>query len=373
MHPNIIPLLASFTAGREKPFKDTNDQDQFLYMIFPPAIHDMKYWMDTPQTMVKADRRENIYKTMLGLASAVAYIHREIDGRIAFHGDLKPANILLFDTSPQVWKICDFGESNLKSPLGDTGTASKYITSQYAAPEIFFPNGRKHGRSQDIFALGCVFLELATILKHGWGPDGLLEFRRRKIENHEKVRGEGDFLMIDTSFHANLTVVTRWIDHLRTDGGILLNTVLDLILGMLCSQEERIFAWEVEVDLYILLNPNSSVAAIQDRLMSVVQTSRSMNSKHNPFSRAKRNGRPDWFRNILLQHGWDEFNPPGMKLTREPKVHQHYSTLPTHFSQLRGRQNIIHQLSMGFSEENCVGLYGLGGVGYVLFDMYGSV
>jgi len=131
-------------------------------------------------------RRHIYYDTMLGLISGLAYIHREIDGEVGYHRDLKPSNILLFEKPKWVWKICDFGCSNLK-PAGQTGTSNFVSTRYYAPPEFSVDRDRAgcetHGRAHDVFSLGCVFLELATILKHGWILAGLEEFRKQRAES----------------------------------------------------------------------------------------------------------------------------------------------------------------------------------------------
>ena len=182
LHPNITPLLGNFYAGLESP-NSADSPTRSLYLFSPLAIKDMESWFKDGYISMRTDQlRQFLYsEAMLGLASGLTYIHREINGRVGYHRDVKPSNFLLFNETggTQVWKICDFGSSNLKSP-DDTGTTNK-VTTRYWAPAEYFmdsssENGQSHGRSHDVFSLGCVFLELATILHRR--REGLLKFKK---------------------------------------------------------------------------------------------------------------------------------------------------------------------------------------------------
>ena len=94
-------------------------------------------------------------KTWFGyLASALQHVH-ECNIR---HGDIKPSNILVQGST---LILADFGSSK---PLEDCtfGFQPEFdFTPQYAAPEVF--HGERD-KPADVFALGCVFLELCTWL-----------------------------------------------------------------------------------------------------------------------------------------------------------------------------------------------------------------
>src|SRR5579862_6076419 len=70
-------------------------------------------------------------------------------------------------------------------------------THVYCAPEV--ANGDERGRSSDIFSLGCVFLEIFTVLSGA-----------ATYEDCCTRRQDAD----DTSYHANLEKVETWIDQL---------------------------------------------------------------------------------------------------------------------------------------------------------------
>ncbi|KAF1941137.1 kinase-like protein, partial [Clathrospora elynae] len=101
--------------------------------------------------------RASLLRTFFGcLAAAVNYLHQN---RVR-HRDIKPQSILVKDH--QVL-ITDFGISRDWTDLGQgttAGSASK--TPQYCAPEAAANQPRN--TSADIWSLGCVFLEMWSIL-----------------------------------------------------------------------------------------------------------------------------------------------------------------------------------------------------------------
>ncbi|KAG9238839.1 kinase-like domain-containing protein [Amylocarpus encephaloides] len=92
------------------------------------------------------------------LATALAYLHFECKIR---HKDIKPTNILIKGRNVM---LADFGMSLDWSPAGHTTTAQEQqISPIYCSPEA----GDKKPRNTptDIWSLGCVFLEMVTVLK----------------------------------------------------------------------------------------------------------------------------------------------------------------------------------------------------------------
>ncbi|KAF2268654.1 kinase-like protein [Lojkania enalia] len=97
------------------------------------------------------------------LIQAIAYIH----GELVRHKDIKPANILINNHDIL---LTDFGLAEDMAQKDSTGTEGSVgvHTVRYCAPEVKKDNARR-GRSADIFSLGCVFLEMATVLIGGVG------------------------------------------------------------------------------------------------------------------------------------------------------------------------------------------------------------
>ncbi|OCL06084.1 kinase-like protein, partial [Glonium stellatum] len=91
------------------------------------------------------------------LCQAVIYLH----GAQIKHKDIKPSNILVHNDTVI---LTDFGIAHDYSDLDEgsnTGGPTGF-TAAYAAPEVV--RQERRNRSADIFSLGCVFLEMITVV-----------------------------------------------------------------------------------------------------------------------------------------------------------------------------------------------------------------
>ncbi|KAI6694018.1 hypothetical protein NL676_021728 [Syzygium grande] len=96
------------------------------------------------------------YSVALGLASALNYLHEELE-QCVLHRDIKAANVLL-DTNFST-KLGDFGVAKLVDPWFRTQTTDVVGTCGYLAPEYFI--GGKATKESDMFSFGVVALEIA--------------------------------------------------------------------------------------------------------------------------------------------------------------------------------------------------------------------
>jgi serine/threonine protein kinase len=89
----------------------------------------------------------------IDIATGVSTIH----DKGIIHGDIKPGNVLIFESSPSsfVAKICDFGSSILEATAGPT-CVLKGGTKVWQAPEIHDASGPEPLRRADIYSLGLV-------------------------------------------------------------------------------------------------------------------------------------------------------------------------------------------------------------------------
>ncbi|KAF4472962.1 serine threonine kinase [Fusarium albosuccineum] len=165
-HPNIVRLLSAYRLGEES------------NLLFDWADADLgMFWRLNPQPKPNAANARWLCNQMKGIADALSVIHgfynREGDGQISrrwygYHGDLKPANILVFSepTGAEagglerfVWKIADFGHTSIGTDstrfAGQNGTK---FTPVYRAPEMDLEPGMISS-SADIWSLGCVLAE----------------------------------------------------------------------------------------------------------------------------------------------------------------------------------------------------------------------
>jgi serine/threonine protein kinase len=99
----------------------------------------------------------NRYKIIVGLGSALRYLHREWE-QFVVHGDIKPSNIML--DSAYNTKLGDFGLAR----LGDHGTGPQTTqvkgTMGYIDPE--FVNTSRRSTQSDIYSFGIVLLEIVS-------------------------------------------------------------------------------------------------------------------------------------------------------------------------------------------------------------------
>ena len=107
------------------------------------------------------------------LLNGLLYLH---DAHI-IHRDLKPANILI--TSSGVVKIGDLGLARLThQPLQPLFAGDKVVvTIWYRAPELLL--GAKHyNKAVDIWAVGCVMAELASLRPIFKGEEAKLDSKK---------------------------------------------------------------------------------------------------------------------------------------------------------------------------------------------------
>lgn len=163
---------------------------------------------DNPLDLSVTEKIDHLRRYFVCLSQALNYIH-ESDVR---HKDVKPANVLI-DASGSV-VLTDFGISRRFPKSTSHVTNDRWeMTRKYASPEIM--KGKKVPRDDpsDVFSLGCVFLEMATlILKKN--HDDFRAFYSNKgdayFDNLEKVHQwigmlEGSKQPVDTSiFDASL-------------------------------------------------------------------------------------------------------------------------------------------------------------------------
>ncbi|KAI9766196.1 MAG: hypothetical protein M1839_005012 [Geoglossum umbratile] len=179
-HHHIVELLGSYT------------DPAFVTLILSPVADAnlMQFWQ-SPLSSNKSLIRE-----FFGcLLSVLSYLH----SMKIRHRDIKPENILVigekilltdFNVSTH-WRAAEDSVTNDTNPL---------MTPRYGAPEML-DNGPR-GSASDIWSLGCVFLEMVTILK---GKD--LSDMRAFFENH------GSKSIV---FAKNLDGIRAWIANLRT-------------------------------------------------------------------------------------------------------------------------------------------------------------
>lgn len=348
-HDNIVRFYASFTAERESDKWTRNNPKECLYLLYEYANGgNLKEWLameETPDNLRDPKTRGiDIMRHIKGLVGAVTYIHEEIEDRSAYHGDINPGSIVIFGGEKAIWKISDFGMATSKH-FDDEGGATYGSGGkhEYWPPE--YAKERVHGRPSDVFSLGCVLLELATIWEYGWDGAKLKEFRDLR-RNNEQCSRAVERLKYDQSYHNNLNVVGEWLRKLRQSDIIskdaeteihtrgnqreaeddrayrnYFRTLLDLIEGMLKEKAQRLFIWEINMDLHEIAG-NKTLEELRHHFGKIVQPPRkatmSLDNTHNPLRRALDRGKI-WQVLSLRAIGWsievpqaDETLPPSL-------------------------------------------------------------
>lgn len=147
---------------------------QFGIIIFPAGDEDLSHFLERIGENKFPNREVSLLrKWQYCLASAVAYVHE----KCIRHKDIKPANIIC--KNEQIF-LADFGSAGQFSS-GLTSTTEGYaagITRMYSAPEVIEQEPR--GRPADIYSLGCVFAEMATVMNF------------RRVDEFHEYRSEPD-------------------------------------------------------------------------------------------------------------------------------------------------------------------------------------
>lgn len=161
-HRHIIKIITAYRCQTE------------FSILMPLADCNLRNFLLEPATwgmFTTPDRRLTSLRRWPGcLLQALHYIHQSGYR----HTDIKPDNILVRGEDVL---ITDFGLA--KDVLEMDGTGSTGLpgprTKMYRAPEALLCERR--GRSEDVFSLGCVFLEIATVL-FGVDLKAFSDFRR---------------------------------------------------------------------------------------------------------------------------------------------------------------------------------------------------
>ncbi|KAF2650026.1 kinase-like protein [Lophiostoma macrostomum CBS 122681] len=150
-HLHCVRIVASYT-----------DPDLFCLILSPVADCNLSQFYESA---VDSSEQKTILRTFYGcLASALSYLHQT---KIR-HRDIKPSNILVQwvkgrEVKAKVY-LADFGISLDWAELsGSTTTDNTAKTKIYCAPEV--AEWKPRNSASDIWSLGCVYLEMYTVLK----------------------------------------------------------------------------------------------------------------------------------------------------------------------------------------------------------------
>ncbi|KAI3324076.1 kinase-like domain-containing protein [Xylariaceae sp. AK1471] len=169
--PHLVTLLTTFTHRGNRHF------------LFPWATCDLSsYWEKQPQKQQSQNSARWLSKQFMGLAEALKFLHRppHIPHKYARHGDLKPDNILWYqsyrDDPDGILVISDMGFTVVHRTYSRSNDHPSQVarTPDYRPPELDTKQVLV-SQKYDVWTLGCIFLEMLV-----WflgGKNELEEFR----------------------------------------------------------------------------------------------------------------------------------------------------------------------------------------------------
>jgi serine/threonine protein kinase len=328
-HPNIVPLLASYTEHA----MESSFATKSLNMLFPWAEIDMERWLYLQKAptfqacQTRSEQRQYLYNALTELVSALAALHGEVEGLVTSHHDLKPRNILIIG---EKLMIADLGMSEQIHPAAAGGSEVNGMngrgTMTYNPPEYYKEEDgernrmRTFGRAFDMWAMGCIVIQVLVLVAWGWESRKVERFRKDREEfvSQQADRRRRNKSSNDDSFFKSIPVINIWLAQLQKDGSATLQGFIAVTIQMLREDPlERIYSWEAELDLYELLYPDESVAARFKKEEALVQgppPGKDIDGVETPIHRSARRGKVTRSIN-MLQVGWPVEKKDGMGCT----------------------------------------------------------
>ncbi|KPM35894.1 hypothetical protein AK830_g10667 [Neonectria ditissima] len=257
----LVKLLATYEVRSGK--------DTSYHLIFPWADRSVKaLWKEFPLP----DRTDTSYlqwiaSQSVAIVKSLTFIHEEYASELdprhrerwGRHGDIKPANFLVYDhsqTNPLgLIFMADFGLSRFHRQESRSMVRPGAKSLSYRAPE----NDMKEGslsRKSDIWSLGVFFLEFVTWYLKGWGAVRNDFRKRRQKMNPAEYEPDAFFCIEHAGGSERVSVnpeVTEWILILHRDSGCtrFMHDFLDLIAKKMLdpSRESRIGAKDLHTRL----------------------------------------------------------------------------------------------------------------------------
>nr|XP_023473453.1 cyclin-dependent kinase-like 3 isoform X5 [Equus caballus] len=138
-HENLVNLIEVFRQKKK------------IHLVFEFIDHTV---LDELQHYCHGLESKRLRKYLFQILRAIEYLH---DNNI-IHRDIKPENILVSQSG--ITKLCDFGFARTLAAPGDIYT--DYVATRwYRAPELVLKD-TSYGKPVDIWALGCMIIEMAT-------------------------------------------------------------------------------------------------------------------------------------------------------------------------------------------------------------------
>ena len=153
-HPNVVSALGILHSS---PFRSLSPRKGYrtdkIYLELPLALCDMEKLIE--DHFIKVDELKD---ALVQITRGLHYLH----SNGIMHRDLKPNNILVYaseDNKSFYFKLTDLGAAKPCSIAARSTPKLFYI--EYRAPELLLEVER-YNQAVDIWALGCIFVEVIT-------------------------------------------------------------------------------------------------------------------------------------------------------------------------------------------------------------------
>jgi serine/threonine protein kinase len=196
-HPHLMVALGAYWHG------------SYFFILQEEAEQSLHDYLKEPDDRFES---QELWTQMQGIAEGLNTLHKLYEGtKIAYHQDLKPANILIVKRK---FKIADFGLLELKPVTlpGDTdmtGIPNNHVTGFYAAPRQ-----ARYTRECDIWSLGCIMSEVATF--DIYGPEGVSRYKSARMADGASGHDPPRFYRGQDVKESVLLMHTQLYDHVQS-------------------------------------------------------------------------------------------------------------------------------------------------------------
>lgn len=211
----MISFHASFT-----------DEEFFGFITSPVAESNLKSLLEksNKNNVILKYESESLSQAFGCLLEAVRHLHDDLKMR---HCDLKPNNILVCSRPGSHFsvRICDLGISyTWNPPQNDSTDKNQRGTQRYKAPEVLSKQETTHNQMGDIFSLGCIFLEMYTVIR-----GRTLDEMARVIRQDQSI-SFGDYW----AYANSLSGVKEWLKELQPGvqsgpGEVVVSVITDMV------------------------------------------------------------------------------------------------------------------------------------------------
>ena len=170
-HPNIIKYYTSFV------------ESQTLYIVM--ELIEGQTLADYISSLKEKNQRIDegkIWRFAIEMCAGLNYLHVE---KKVVHRDFTPMNLMITKDSHHV-KIADFGLAKQRGTQSSSSMKTFVGTIQYSCPEIV--RNQPYTEKADIWSLGVILYELATLNTPFSGENPLAIARKIVEEDYEKLK-----------------------------------------------------------------------------------------------------------------------------------------------------------------------------------------